>query len=163
MNLNDLTDEQRAFLKEFVLGVCDCSIFTSAQIPDHGDMGMVFLPVALGALSPRIEDLPLRPQPPDPEQIDMGYIPEQRRLEYEAAIAAHDLICEAAFRAIRSRVGVIWEYWDKALPRSINGLPCFMSYYIMSPEMWQIAYKLIDAEMKRRDALQLDDLLGDEA
>lgn len=163
MKVSDLDEKQRAFMKQFVLGVCDCSIFTSAQTPDHTDVNMVFLPVALGALNPQIEDLPPRPQPPDPEKVSMGYIPKERVREHEAAIAAHDLICEAAFKATRSRVGVIWEYWEKALPRSVNGLPCFLSYQIMSPEMWQIAYKLIDAEMKRRDALQLDDLLGDEA
>lgn len=155
-----MTEKEKRFLKKFVLGVCDCSIFTSAQIPARGDLGMVFLPVAFGALSPKMEDLPPRPQPPDPQSIQMGYLPETAWEVYQQQIDEHDRICEAAYKAIWDRVGVIWEYWDQALPRSINGLPCFMSFTVMVPEMWEIARKLIDTEMQRRNDLNIDlDLL----
>jgi hypothetical protein len=37
-------------LKEFVLGVCDGSIFTSNQVPQSDIIGMVFMPLAMGGL-----------------------------------------------------------------------------------------------------------------
>lgn len=162
LKLSDLTPAQQDFLKQFVMGVLNCSIFTSAQIPNRGDLGMVFFPVAFGALNPQIEDLPPRPQPPNPEWEAQGYKVTYTQAEYERDLAEHDRICDEAMQKSWSRVGVLWEYWDQALPRSINGLPCFISMNIMSPEMWQLAYKLIKAEEKRRADLSLDQMLGDQ-
>jgi hypothetical protein len=46
--LTRLTSDQ---LKAFVLGVCDGSIFTSNQIRQSSEVGMVFMPLILGGLS----------------------------------------------------------------------------------------------------------------
>ncbi len=40
-------DEQSARLKRFVLDYCDGRIFTSADLQDHGDARMVFMPLGL--------------------------------------------------------------------------------------------------------------------
>lgn len=35
---------------------------------------------------------------------------------------------------VEERVGMIYEYYDKAGPRGINGFPCFVSFRILSPQ-----------------------------
>jgi hypothetical protein len=48
------------------------------------------------------------------------------------------------------RVGCVYEYYDKALPRSINGYPCFTSMRLMHAEDWKRAQAAIVAEIERR-------------
>lgn len=55
-------------LRKFVLGVADGQIFTSAHMDggyDHSLMGMVFMPIAFGAMKPAEEFLALLPEPPE--------------------------------------------------------------------------------------------------
>jgi hypothetical protein len=53
------------------------------------------------------------------------------------------------------QVGVIWEYYDKALPRSINGMPVFTSCHLMHVEDWKRARLVIEREQLRQKDLEL--------
>lgn len=48
------------------------------------------------------------------------------------------------------RVGLVWEYYGKALPRSINGMPIFGSCHLLSAPDWDRARPAIEREMERR-------------
>lgn len=52
--------------------------------------------------------------------------------------------------SLKSYVGCIYEYMDQALPRSINGRPCFASMRILHTEDWKRAHAAIVAEQERR-------------
>lgn len=45
-----------AELREFVCGVLDGTIFTSAQIPNQADLPLVFMPIALGCYADLTEE-----------------------------------------------------------------------------------------------------------
>jgi len=68
-NIPSMTEDE---IRQFVLGVADCQIFTSAHLHDDIDqmLGMVFMPVLFGALQPEEgEDIPHKPELPDePEE-----------------------------------------------------------------------------------------------
>lgn len=49
-----------------------------------------------------------------------------------------------------SKVGCIWEHMKEAGPRSINGMPMFMSLRMMHIEDWDRARVAIAAEFERR-------------
>jgi hypothetical protein len=53
------------------------------------------------------------------------------------------------------QVGCIWEYYDKAGPRSINGKPMFMSMNLMHIDDWKRAVTAIEKEEKRRENIEL--------
>jgi len=81
-----LLDEKK--LRELAMDICDGKIFHDRMIgPDRlrQDVGMVFMPFALGALE--------------------GLKPKT--------------------------IGLMYEYYDKAGPRSVNGMPCFFSFRIL--------------------------------
>lgn len=52
-------------------------------------------------------------------------------------------------------VGVIWEWMDQAGPRSVNGMPMFMSMRIMNKEDWTRALDAIVAEQERRKTIPI--------
>ena len=41
-------------------------------------------------------------------------------------------------------IGVVWAYYSEALPRGINGYPCFMKCRIMHANDWFNACRIID-------------------
>lgn len=47
-------------------------------------------------------------------------------------------------------IGILYEYWHLAGPRSINGYPIFFSMHIMHVEDWKKAQKAIANELLRR-------------
>ena len=53
------------------------------------------------------------------------------------------------------QVGCVWEYYDKAGPRSINGKPMFMSLNLMHIDDWKRAVVAIEREEKRRENIEL--------
>ena len=55
----------------------------------------------------------------------------------------------------RRQIGVVWEYTDKALPRSPNGLPMFPSMRVMHIDDWKRAYPVIIQEQERMKDLDL--------
>lgn len=144
-----MTEEGR---KEFVLGVLQNHIFTSAHLQPHEDPSMVFFPILFGALAPPTLDLP---EPPET-------IPEDWTVEqFEAYPEKHAKLKEIAERVLREdhehyvkHIGGFWEYNSKALPRSINGLPCFMSMNVMHIEDWKLTSKVIVAEQERMEKLR---------
>jgi hypothetical protein len=50
-------------------------------------------------------------------------------------------------------IGCLYEHYDQALPRSINGFPCFASFRILHLEDWKRAHTAIVAEQERRKAI----------
>ncbi len=52
--------------------------------------------------------------------------------------------------SLQSRIGCIYEYLDKALPRSVNGRPCFMSMRLLHMEDWKRAHAAMLVEEERR-------------
>lgn len=50
-------------------------------------------------------------------------------------------------------VGILWEWLDKAGPRSINGMPMFLSVRLMHKEDWARAVVAYKKEMERRDQI----------
>ena len=53
------------------------------------------------------------------------------------------------------QIGCVWEYIDRAGPRSINGLPTFISMNLLHIEDWKRAVPAIDKEIKRRASIEL--------
>lgn len=51
------------------------------------------------------------------------------------------------------QIGCIWEYNSQALPRSINGYPCFMSLHIMHVDDWTRCATAIQNEEERQKNL----------
>jgi hypothetical protein len=100
-------------LKEFVLGVCDNSIFLSSQVRERSLVHLVFLPLALGALKEWDDDS-------------------------------------------LKKIGVVYEYYDQSLPRSINGMPIFGSCRMLHIDDWKIAMTAINREIKRRKDIKID-------
>lgn len=49
-----------------------------------------------------------------------------------------------------SQVGLIYEYYDKAGPRSVNGFPTFMAAKMLHVEDWKIAFPKVLEEQERR-------------
>lgn len=57
--------------------------------------------------------------------------------------------------SIQSYLGCVYEYIDKALPRSVNGNPIFMSMRLMHAEDWKRARAAIVAEQERRKSIPI--------
>lgn len=106
VKITRMSDE---LLREFVLGLCDGRLFTSAQI-DKEDVGTTFIVLALAS------DL----EPKDFEDV-----------------------------------GIVWEWMDKALPRTVNGRPMFTSCQLMHKDDWKRAHEAYEREMQRRKELQV--------
>lgn len=241
-------------LRDVVLGIVDGRIITSNQVPDDL-IGMVFMPVMFGAMTPPegvlpprpaepfdepmpttppalvLPDEPVEPTPTEPPPYPTGQmelvrwgrlleedvIPpyleavarheaslhEWRRTaltahdvalsehrercrvltdEHAARIAEHAAACDAVkarnltaraayaeakarwdvdakevYRRWTSDVGVIYEHYDKAGPRGINGYPMFVSMCILHREDWDIVRPAVQREFDRR---KNDDILG---
>jgi hypothetical protein len=52
--------------------------------------------------------------------------------------------------AAREDVGTIWEYFDKSLPRGVNGYPMFTSLRIMCKADWRRATAAINKILEKR-------------
>jgi hypothetical protein len=53
------------------------------------------------------------------------------------------------------QIGCVWEYIDKAGPRSINSMPMFITMNLMHIEDWKRAIPAIEREEKRRASIEL--------
>jgi hypothetical protein len=96
--------------------------------------------------------------PERPAEIPDDWTPEQFE-EYPAKRKAlMEMVggeIEKARKHYFKHLGGVWEYMDKALPRGINGLPCFMSVRVMHIDDWNRANKAIKREMDRRESLEV--------
>ncbi len=52
-------------------------------------------------------------------------------------------------------IGILWEYMDRAGPRSINGYPIFTSMRVMHRLDWERAKKAIVREQERQKAIEI--------
>lgn len=253
-------------LKKFVMAYCDGQILCDHQVRDSNIMGMVFMPLILGAfaikapeegaepspeyLAQKALDKDIGPEPcqtpppptpvkpayppeppkpanwrePDPEQVKIieedirwnvapperlenyleeirlhnvgvDYHRQQALTDWEAQKAAIDETHKKAmaqhkktvdtlraadrrfaakhrkweiakarqkallsgFQAGRmSDLGVIYEEYSKAGPRSINGYPCFFSFRVLSRNDWERARKAINRELEHRESMEVE-------
>ncbi len=54
-----------------------------------------------------------------------------------------------------SQLGIVYEYMNKAMPRAINGMPCFMSMHVMHKDDWARCREAIIREEQRRQEMML--------
>lgn len=56
-------------------------------------------------------------------------------------------------------IGVVYEYYDKAGPRSVNGYPIFFSCHIISRQDWEYVVKKVDGMREAMKAImgEVDD------
>lgn len=52
-------------------------------------------------------------------------------------------------------IGIIYEYLDKAGPRSVNGCPGFFSMRLMHVDDWERCLKAIQREQGRREEIEV--------
>lgn len=106
-------------LKELVRDVYDQKIFTSLHC-GAGDTRMVFMPLMF------IGSPPSEPSPTNNIKIDrrnkLNYI--QEKLDYEQETPVREEFLK--------NIGMVYEFYSQAGPRSINGYPIFMSFKIVS-------------------------------
>lgn len=108
-------------LKKLVSEVYDQKIFTSFHC-DSNTVTMVFMPILfLGA------------RPSFPGKSDDIKIDRKNKLEHVSEIIEYEEQTEIREEYINN-IGMVYEYYDKAGPRSINGYPIFMSMHILSKE-----------------------------
>ena len=162
-------------LKQFVLGWCDNQLFSSEHIAQRlgngyddqrwaHDVGMVFLPVSMGCLACPVEP-PQEPEGPPQELLDAIEWGEdgedslesykEAQEEYERQIGAFKKVDEAYGKYLAKNLGIVWEWYDKSLPRGINGMPMFMSCRLMNKEDWERVKTAIDKELSRRGELEV--------
>ena len=53
------------------------------------------------------------------------------------------------------QIGCIYEFVDKAGPRSINGYPIFFSFRMIHTDDWARAAAAIEREEKRREKIEV--------
>lgn len=102
-------------MKEVVLGLADCRIFTNHHIPAGQErlIGMIFMPLAFGALKEKTD-----------EELD--------------------------------NLGAVWEYYDKAGPREMNGFPIFSSVHFINMADWLRIVEAYDKEVERRKNIVIE-------
>jgi hypothetical protein len=76
---------------------------------------------------------------------------------HQAEIDAWEPLAQEAYRDWAYDLGVVYEYYDKAGSRGINGYPIFTSLRLMHREDWEIVRAAVIREQERRKS---DDLLG---
>jgi hypothetical protein len=59
------------------------------------------------------------------------------------------------FKRYTSQIGVFWEFYAQAMPRSINGYPMFASCRLMNLDDWKRCVVVINEERERREKLSV--------
>jgi hypothetical protein len=87
---------------------------------------------------------------------------EQRETDFDKRLAearATNAISQAAHKGFTctrlQNIGVLYEYQSKAMPRSINGFPMFMSCCILTRAEWDRVRPAINRELDRRKNMEL--------
>jgi len=62
---------------------------------------------------------------------------------------------EKEMDALKASIGVFYEYYTEAGPRSVNGLPMFMSVRMLCKSDWERARKAYEVEMDGRKVIPL--------
>ena len=143
-----MTSEEKA---EFIRGCLQGLIFTSSMIPDFEWVKMVpqvFMPVAFGCLEIDI------PEPEIPDEIpDEMSVEEFDGLhnDKDKIFARYEKLKDQLQKEFNDQIGVVWEWHNKCLPRSINGYPIFMSCRIMHKEDWEEVLPVLREKQKMLD------------
>lgn len=127
---NDLTDEE---LKTLVKDVYDNKVFTSLQISKNEHLiGSIFMPVMF------IGSPPSKPNFPEDEhnikknrKNKLDHIDALKEWKIELKQWKDDAPQREQFM---QDIGMIYEYYGKEAPRSINGYPIFFSCNIVSKD-----------------------------
>ena len=53
------------------------------------------------------------------------------------------------------KIAIVWEWFEKRGPRSINGMPGFFSHHFMHIDDWKRAAPAIERELKRRREFEI--------
>jgi hypothetical protein len=53
------------------------------------------------------------------------------------------------------QIGILYEYLDKAAPRSVNGMPSFFSFRMMHVDDWERCAKAIIREQERQGEIEV--------
>lgn len=142
--------------KEFIRGCLQGQIFTSSMVPDSEWVRMVpqiFLPIAFGCL----EVLPDGPPPPPQEIEEDMSVEEFDRLHetHQAAVDNWTAVKAKLQKDFDDSLGIVWEWYDKSLPRGINGYPMFMSCRLMSREDWEEVLPILQEKQRQLDDIDL--------
>lgn len=122
-----IPDKTRDELEEFVKDYLGGRIFTSAQLRDFSVIHLVFMPVGLNAFVF-----------PEPKPLDLSALPDWLKAKEK-----HD-------SDFTRTLGVLYEYTNKAGPRTINGYPMFPSCQVLSRHDWERAATAIKRERERK-------------
>jgi hypothetical protein len=71
------------------------------------------------------------------------------------AFADWEAMCERWRQEFISNIGVIYEWMEKAGPRSVNGYPTFFSCRLLHKEDWERAKVAIVREQERRETIEV--------
>lgn len=79
----------------------------------------------------------------------------QRLALWSKRKAQKDTAFEGFMAKRYEKFGVLYEYMHCALPRMVNGQPCFMSARILSKEDWDKVRPVIRRELERREEIEI--------
>jgi len=117
-------------LREFVLGFLDGSVYSDRHIPSW-------------EMVARAES---------PEEIQRA----QERWGRDTSMVFMCLMLgPPPPKDYAEKVAVVWEWFSKAGPRSINGMPGFFSHHFMHIDDWKRAAPAIDRELERRREFEI--------
>ena len=141
-------------LADFVRGVLANEIFTSHHLGAQMSMlGHVFMPLGLNGFPyPRLEI----PEMPDsiPEEMSVDDW-EQLRRDFPHVRQEVEACNERLAQRFLSELGMVWEYYSKAAPRSVNGLPIFFSARFLNRSDTDRVSAAIARERERIDQIEV--------
>jgi len=130
----ELTNDE---LKQLVRDVYDQKIFTSLQC-DSSNMSMIFMPSMFMGVGPI-----------EPSLVENNQINRKNKLQYIEDKLIHEKETPEREEYMKN-IGMVYEYMDKAGPRSVNGYPCFMSMQIVSYDDAQRFVEKYNSYVKKR-------------
>lgn len=136
-----------AQLKAFILGVLEGRVFTTRHIKFRSHLECSKCDLRF----PQAEDLrtcvecqgPLVARSEPDIELQLVFLP--------LAFGALGTLDESEL----ANIGGCWANYADALPRSINGYPMFMTMGMLHTLDWERAWRVIDRELARREALDL--------
>ena len=138
-------------LRQIALDIVDNRIFTDKHMSENECahlLGSVFMPILFGALAPRpVKVKCINDTGEDCLEVDKEYLiaplgktdKEVEDMYFVFIKGASEWFLKERFEVVEvikpaEHVGLVFEYYDKSGPRSINGLPMFMSCQLLNRE-----------------------------
>lgn len=118
--LSDTKDD--IFLKKLAKDIYENHVFTDRHItnPNSVDLNMVFMPLLFMCNYQKSESR-------EDKLCDIHRMNYFNDIKEKTGKSEEDLRLE-----FFNSIGLIYEYYDKAMPRGINGYPTFMSFNLLS-------------------------------